>query len=206
MAVSPYPSSTATVALAAARKALREAVGSPVPADFDPDDADSPQPTISDARIDALGAAASAEVERFAPDAPAAVRCEATLRLAAWLQHRRPQAFTSISAGSVRLDYVKERFYAPAGLANSGARTMLEPGEPAAPWQSRSPTNEVALGQARGTARRWRLYVNVAGGCQCRGIWSIGIAARDGSIGNLRGHVCEVHGCSRGDGRRTGNH
>lgn len=127
MALSPYPASTAAVALAAARLVLREALGDPLPADFDPDDEDSPQPTISDARIDALGAAASAEVERFSPDAPNATRCEATLRLAAWLHVRQPRPYKSIGAGSVRLDYVIERNPSPNGLTNSGARALLEP-------------------------------------------------------------------------------
>ncbi len=131
MALTPYPASTATVALAAARLLLRGALGSPLPEDFDESDEFSPQPLISNARIDALGEAASAEVERFAPDAPSAVRCEATLRLAAWLHVRQPRAFTSITAGSVKLDYVRERHYSPNGFANSGAKAMLEP------WRTR---------------------------------------------------------------------
>ena len=126
MAVSPYPASTATVALAAARLLLRAALGSPLPEDFDPDDEFSPQPQISNGRIDALGAAASSEVERFAPDAPAPVRCEAVLRLSAWLHVRQPRAFNTIGAGSVRIDFVRDRYYAPNGLVNSGARAMLE--------------------------------------------------------------------------------
>ena len=82
--------------------------------------------TVTDNRLDALGEAASAQVERFAPDAPQAVRNESTLRLAAWLHSRTPRAFNRNAAGGLSIDF-RERHFAPNALANSGARALLEP-------------------------------------------------------------------------------
>ena len=78
----------------------------------------------------ALGEAASATVERFAPDAPGEVKNEATLRLAAWMYAREPKPVQGVTIGGIRLDF-RERFYSPNAMVNSGARALL------APWRTR---------------------------------------------------------------------
>ena len=80
--------------------------------------------------MDALGEAASAQVERFAPDAPQSIRNEATLRLAAWMFAHEPKPVQGITIASVRMDF-RERFYSPNAMVNSGARALLSP------WRSR---------------------------------------------------------------------
>ncbi|MCY3856493.1 MAG: hypothetical protein OXF78_09385 [Rhodospirillales bacterium] len=112
--VSPYPAATAAVARQQARECLRGVI----------------RGTVTDARLDALGEAASAQVERFAPDAPQSVRNESTLRLAAWMHAREPRPVQGLTIASIRLDF-RERFYSPNALANSGARAMLQP------WRTR---------------------------------------------------------------------
>ena len=69
MVLAPWPARTATASLAAAIRELGAAVG-------EDDD------TVT-AR---LGATAAALVERYAPDAPAAIKCEAVIRCAGWLR------------------------------------------------------------------------------------------------------------------------
>ena len=81
---------------------------------------------LSDDRIAALGEAASALVERFAPDAPQAIRNEATIRAAGWMHAREPRPVQAISLDTVRIDF-RERFFAPNALVNSGARSLLQP-------------------------------------------------------------------------------
>ena len=112
--VSPYPSATAAVARTAARECLKGLI----------------RETVSDERLDALGEAASAQVERFAPDAPQSIRNEAALRLAAWMHAREPRPVQGMTIGPVRMDF-RERFYSPNAMVNSGARALL------APWRSR---------------------------------------------------------------------
>ena len=66
-------------------------------------------------------------VERFAPDGPQAVRNEATLRVAAHILHREPKPVQGISlASGFRID-LRERFFAPNAMINSGARSLLLP-------------------------------------------------------------------------------
>ena len=100
---------------AEARAALQAVIGSEV---------------LTDARLDALGAAASALVERFAPGAPPAIRNEAVLRLASYIHAREPKAAQMIQVAAMRFDF-RERFYEPSGLVNSGAASLL------LPWRSR---------------------------------------------------------------------
>ena len=85
---------------------------------------------LTDDRAAALGSAASAMVERFAPDAPQAIRNEATIRIAAWIYTREPKAMQSMSVAGIRLDF-RERFFSPNAMTNSGARALL------APWRTR---------------------------------------------------------------------
>ena len=81
---------------------------------------------LSDDRAAALGEAASALVERFAPDAPSAIKNEATIRAAGWIYAREPKPVQGITIDSIRLDF-RERFFAPNAMTNSGARALLMP-------------------------------------------------------------------------------
>ena len=112
--ISPYPPTTSAAARTAARACLRQLISG----------------EVTDDRLDALGEAASAQVERFAPSAPPGVRNEATLRLAAWMHAREPRPVQGLTIGGIRMDF-RERFFAPAAMTNSGARALLEP------WRSR---------------------------------------------------------------------
>ena len=79
---------------------------------------------LSEDRAAALGETASAMVERFAPDAPGAVRNEATIRVAGWMHAREPKPMQgAITVGGMRLDF-RERFYSPDAMRNSGARSL----------------------------------------------------------------------------------
>ena len=85
---------------------------------------------LTDDRAAALGETASAMVERFAPDAPQAIRNEATIRIAGWLHAREPKPVQGLTIGGIRMDF-RERFYSPHAMINSGARTLLTP------WRAR---------------------------------------------------------------------
>ena len=74
--LSPWPTATATMSLAAATAALKSAIGAE---------------HLDDDRVAALGSAASSLVEKFAPTAPDEVRCEALIRCAGWL-HQAPSS------------------------------------------------------------------------------------------------------------------
>ena len=80
----------------------------------------------SDDRAAALGEAASGLVERFAPDAPSAIKSESVIRVVAWLHAREPKPVQAVTLDSVRLDF-RERFFAPNAMTNSGARSLLMP-------------------------------------------------------------------------------
>ena len=85
---------------------------------------------LTDDRAAALGETDSALVERFAPDAPQAVRNEAVIRVAGWIHSREPRPTQGITVGGIRMDF-RERFYSPDALRNSGARSLLTP------WRTR---------------------------------------------------------------------
>ena len=85
---------------------------------------------LTDDRAAALGETASALVERFAPDAPQAVRNEAVIRVAGWIRSREPMPLQAFTVGGLRMDF-RERFYSPDALRNSGARSLLTP------WRTR---------------------------------------------------------------------
>ena len=83
--------------------------------------------SLTDDRAAALGETASALVERFAPDAPQAVKNEATIRTAGWMHARVQRAVQAVNLPSgFRLDF-RERFFAPNAMTNSGARSLLLP-------------------------------------------------------------------------------
>ena len=81
---------------------------------------------LSDDRAAALGEAASALVERFAPDAPGAIKNEAVIRAAGWIHAREPRPVQAITIDTIRIDF-RERFFAPNAMLNSGARALLMP-------------------------------------------------------------------------------
>ena len=108
--LSPWPNATATASLEAARTCLREAIAAP---------------RASDDRIDALGSTAAALVEKYAPDAPQAIRNEATIRAAGWI-HGRPR---SGETGQEIEGILTRRWAAghTSALRHSGAAALLSP-------------------------------------------------------------------------------
>ena len=123
--LSPFPGTSSPAQRSAAITALKAGI--------------SGGANLTDDRVAALGEAASALVERFAPDAPGAAKNEATLRCAAWMHAREPKPIQGMTVGSIRVDF-RERFYSPNALVNSGARPLLEP------WRTRRalPVEEVS--------------------------------------------------------------
>ena len=114
--LSPFPGTSSPAQRSAAIAALKASI--------------SGGSNLTDDRIAELGEAASALVERFAPDAPDPIRNEGTRRIAAWMHGREPKPFQGITIGGIRFDF-RERFYSPDALRNSGARSLLSP------WRAR---------------------------------------------------------------------
>ena len=111
--LSPFPNATMTAQRPAAIACIKTSIGG--------------ASNLSDDRAAALGEAASALVERFAPDAPQAIRNEATIRVAARILHREPKPIQGVTLPSgFRFDF-RERFFAPNAMVNSGARALLLP-------------------------------------------------------------------------------
>ena len=111
--LSPFPGLTMTTQRPAAISCLKASI--------------SGGSSLNDDRVASLGETASAVVERFAPDAPQAVRNEAVIRVAGWMHARRPNPLQSIALSSgMRMDF-RERFFAPNAMTNSGARSLLMP-------------------------------------------------------------------------------
>lgn len=108
--LSPWP--TSPVALTNARTCLKAAIGS---------DAD-------DDTLDRLGGAAAALVERFASLAPQAVKDEAVIRTAGYLEGTPHLGLTKLSVGAVDLMFGRDR--SRAALRLSGAKALL------APWRA----------------------------------------------------------------------
>ena len=92
--LSPWPPTSSAATRAAARECLQYAIAE----------------TLTDDRLDALGEAASAVVERFAPDAPQAIRNEAVIRLAAFMDSRKPRPVQSVTAGGIRLNFREPKY------------------------------------------------------------------------------------------------
>ena len=110
--LSPFPGTTMTAQRPAATACIKASIAGGA--------------NLSDDRAAALGEAASALVERFAPDAPDAIKNEGVIRVAGWMFHREPKAAQGVTVGGIRLDF-RERFFAPNALTNSGARSLLTP-------------------------------------------------------------------------------
>ena len=108
--LSPFPAATATVTRAAAITCIKASIAGGA--------------SLGDDRAAALGEAASAQVERFAPDAPQASKNEAVIRLAGWLHGRRPQPLRTVTTGSLTMDFGMP---ATSAFRSSGARSLLTP-------------------------------------------------------------------------------
>ena len=104
MALSPWP--TSPMALANATATLKAVLG----ADLD------------DARVQALGAAAAALVERYAAAAPEAIKNEAVSRCAGWMSEQPAAAVRSEATGDISTSYAATHVSA---LRHSGAMAML---------------------------------------------------------------------------------
>ena len=109
--LSPWPNTTATVALAAARTCLGDALG-----------------LTDESTLDRLGSTAAELVERYAPDAPQPVKNEAVVRCAGWLQQQPSAAIRGETVGPLSVDYAPTHMSA---LRHSGAMALL------APWKVR---------------------------------------------------------------------
>ena len=78
---------------------------------------------LSDDRAAALGEAAAAQVERYAPGAPQAAKNEAVVRLAGWLHSVTPRQHRRASVGGdIAIQFSP---LAADGFRHSGARAML---------------------------------------------------------------------------------
>ncbi len=112
-ALSPWPATTATVARAAAVECLKAGIAA--------DD-------LTDDRINAMGETVSALVERYAPDAPQAVKNEATIRAAGWLLESPSSGIRDERGGELSAGYSPSM---TGCLRHSGAMGLLSP------WKSR---------------------------------------------------------------------
>ena len=105
MALSPWPSRTATASLAAAIAELGAALGE------------------DDEHVTArVGAAAASLVERFAPDAPDPIKCEAVIRCAGWLREAPAYGARAESVGDVSTTFTPSM---TGALRASGAMGLL---------------------------------------------------------------------------------
>ena len=104
-ALSPWPTSQA--ALAAATACLKAEV-------YGQD--------LTDDRVKALGGAAAALVEAYAPDAPQAVKNEAVIRCAGWLTGQPSSNIRGEAAGELSIEYAPSM---QSALRHSGAMALL---------------------------------------------------------------------------------
>ena len=74
--------------------------------------------------LERLGAAAATLVERYAPDAPIAIKNEATIRCAGWLAQQPAAAVRSESVGDIRTSFAPTH---TSALRHSGAMALLSP-------------------------------------------------------------------------------
>ena len=103
---SPWPTSPAALANAVAR--LKAAVA----------------PELADARVVALGCAASALIESYAPGAPQPLRDIAVERAAGWLHEQPAASRRSGSIGDVSSSYAPSL---TGALLHSGVKSLLYP-------------------------------------------------------------------------------
>jgi len=106
VALTPWPTTAADIATATA--ALKAVIG----------------PDLSDDRVQALGSAASALVERFAALAPLPIREEAVRRTSGWLAEQPSAAVRSETVGDVTTSYAATH---TGALRHSGSMALLGP-------------------------------------------------------------------------------
>ena len=109
--LSPWPNTTATVALAAARTCLGDALG-----------------LTDESTLDRLGMAAAELVEREAPGAPQAIKNEAVVRMAGYLSQSDFGAIRQESIGPLTVEHALNHGMA---FRHCGAKALL------APWRVR---------------------------------------------------------------------
>ena len=107
MALSPWPARTATASLAAAIAELGAALGE--------DD---------DTATARFGATAAALVQRYAPDAPEPIKCEAVIRTAGWLREAPSYGARTEREGEVMTSFSPNM---TGALRASGAMALLSP-------------------------------------------------------------------------------
>ena len=112
VALSPWPSATATVSLPKATKRLALAIGSSHP---------NERPE-SDELAQRVGAAASAMIEQYAPNAPQELKDEAVIRFAGYLAHGDFGTVAKEEIGPRSMEHVTNH---AAMFRNSGAAALL---------------------------------------------------------------------------------
>ena len=88
---------------------------------------------LTDTAAQSMGETAAAMVDRFAPDAPDAVKDQAALRIAGWLHARRPRISAQVGQ-AIRItgdDRFSTQAFRTDPLWASGARGLLHP------WRAR---------------------------------------------------------------------
>ena len=103
--LSPWPTSSAAVALAAARTCLGDALG-----------------LTDESTLDRLGSTAAELVERYAPGAPQAIKNESVVRAAGWMYEQPSAAVRSESVGDISTSYAATHMSA---LRHSGGQALL---------------------------------------------------------------------------------
>ena len=106
--LSPWPPSTSVVARTAAIACIKESIDG----------------GLSDNRANALGEVASALVERYADNAPQAIKNEAVLRCAGWLYEAPSSGIRAQSIGPMSIDFTPSM---QSALRHSGAMSLLSP-------------------------------------------------------------------------------
>ena len=102
--LSPWPTTPAS--LTAATACLKAAIGA----------------DLTDERVQALGAAAAALVERYAPSAPAPIKNESVIRTAGYMLEQPSAAVRQDVVGEINTSYAAGNLSA---LRHSGAMAML---------------------------------------------------------------------------------
>ena len=77
---------------------------------------------LTDERVQALGGAAAALVEAYAPDAPLVIKNEAVIRCAGWLFGQPSSNIRGEAAGELSIEYAPSM---QSALRHSGAMALL---------------------------------------------------------------------------------
>ena len=106
--LSPWPASTATVARANAIACLKSEIDS----------------SMADTTANRIGGTAAALVERYASNAPQAIKNEAVIRCSGWLYEAPSSGIRSQSIGPMSIDFTPSM---QSALRHSGAMSLLSP-------------------------------------------------------------------------------